>query len=88
MTYVEVATKSCVWAVERSAKNRKCSSGGFKAQRVLERESAPTFRQLEDFAAATYTPFGYFFLVSPPEEPLPIPDFRTRRPEGVAAAQR
>jgi len=34
-------------------------------------------RQLEDYAQATYTPFGYFFLSDPPVERLPIPDFRT-----------
>jgi Zn-dependent peptidase ImmA (M78 family) len=32
---------------------------------------------LELFATKTMTPFGYFFLESPPEEKLPVPDFRT-----------
>ena len=43
----------------------------------------PTFRQLEGFAKAVHAPLGYFFLDEPPEEPVPIHDFRTFRDERV-----
>lgn len=82
MTHVEVAPEILRWAVERSGKELETLARRFpRLSAWLDRESAPTFKQLEDFAAATYTPFGYFFLASPPQEPLPIPDFRTRRAE-------
>lgn len=37
----------------------------------------PTLKQLEQLAQVLHVPIGYLFLNTPPEESLPIPDFRT-----------
>lgn len=45
----------------------------------------PTLRQLEAYAKATHAPIGFFMLDTPPVEPIPIPDFRTRDGRPVPA---
>jgi Zn-dependent peptidase ImmA (M78 family)/transcriptional regulator with XRE-family HTH domain len=39
-------------------------------------EALPTMRQAQDLARILNIPFGYLFLSSPPDETLPLPDFR------------
>ena len=46
-------------------------------------EAQPTLKQLDAFAHAVHVPVGYLFLQRPPDEPLPIPDFRTMEGRGV-----
>ncbi len=42
-----------------------------------EQDGKITFAKMQDIARVTHTPEGYFFLQQPPEDRLPIPDFRT-----------
>ncbi|MGN6030545.1 MAG: ImmA/IrrE family metallo-endopeptidase [Thermomicrobiales bacterium] len=74
---VEVAPAMLAWARERSGKGDTIQSSFPKLPEWEAGTVLPTFRQLEDFAKATYTPLGYFFLPAPPDIPLPIPDMRT-----------
>jgi Zn-dependent peptidase ImmA (M78 family)/transcriptional regulator with XRE-family HTH domain len=51
-----------------------------KIDRIMDWEHGklkPTFRQAQNIARVTNTPFGYLFLPKPPVETLPIPDLRT-----------
>ena len=74
---IEVKPKILHWAVERSGNPAALQRKFPKLGEWLAGEEAPTMNQLEALAKATLTPFGYFFLDEPPEEELPIPDFRT-----------
>lgn len=65
------------WARTRSGCSLDALAGRFRRIEAWERgEAQPTLRQLEAFARATRTPVGFFFLAEPPEEKMPIADFR------------
>ena len=78
MTRVPVTSEMLRWACERA---------GYDVAQVAKRmpqltawvlgESQPTLKQLEKLAKLTHTPLGYLFLPEPPEERLPVPDYRT-----------
>ena len=75
---VSVKPELIRWAIERSGLEFRDLVEKFPRLAEWQKGDAqPTFKQLENFAKKTMTPFGYFFLDSPPVEKLPIPDFRT-----------
>ncbi|MGL6225524.1 MAG: ImmA/IrrE family metallo-endopeptidase [Thermoguttaceae bacterium] len=48
-----------------------------KAKNWIKGESTPTLKQLESFAKVVMVSFGHLFSDTPPDELLPIVDFRT-----------
>lgn len=82
MTVALVNPELLRWARERShlAVDVLAHKVGTRAERVAAWEAGdmrPTFKQAKKFADVVHVPFGYLFLPVPPEEALPIPDFRT-----------
>lgn len=82
---VAVRPEMLDWARERAGLSLDAVVQRLPKFLLWERgEAQPTLRQLEQFARLTSTPVGYLFLQDPPEERLPIPDFRTVADTGVA----
>lgn len=84
MSRVAVKPSLLKWARNRARLEVRDLAAKFPKYGAWEQgEAQPTFKQLESFARATATPFGYLFLDEPPIEALHIPDFRTIRSEAV-----
>jgi Zn-dependent peptidase ImmA (M78 family) len=78
MTRVAVKESVLRWALTRSNTSADALRDRFpKIHDWLSGIAQPTFKQLEALAQATTTPFGLLFLDAPPDESLPIPDYRT-----------
>jgi transcriptional regulator with XRE-family HTH domain len=80
MVRAEVSPNLFRWARDRAGIPLAALTPRFS--KLAEWESGtsmPTLKQLEALAKATLTPVGYFFLPEPPDEQLPLPDFRTVR---------
>lgn len=69
------------WARERAGLTEEMLAKrlGVKPERVLQWEETGQLRftQAEKLAKVTHTPFGLLYLASPPEDRLPVSDFRT-----------
>lgn len=81
MVRFDVSKSLLQWAMDRSGKSAEELSTKKSLKNLHEwmvGTKKPTRYQLEAFAAATYTPFGYLLLPKPPHiQPFPIPHFRT-----------
>lgn len=77
MDRIEIQPDLFQWAIRRSGHNNMDLVSRFpKINKWIEGTSCPTLKQLEKFANATKTPIGYLFLTHPPDEKVPIPDYR------------
>jgi len=84
MMRVPVNPELLHWARERSGIVQEDLAAKFKKLPEWESgETQPTLKQVEAFAHAVHVPVGYLFLSQPPEEPIPIPDFRTLAGQSV-----
>lgn len=78
MTGVRVHPEMLRWACERSGHDVADIAKRIpQLSAWVRRERRPTLKQLEKLANVTHTPLGYLFLPEPPEESLPVPDYRT-----------
>lgn len=78
MNRVAVESRILVWARQRAGRSIESLTDHFPKLAAWETGDArPTLKQLESFARAVHVPVGYLFLSEPPNEPVPIPDFRT-----------
>ena len=70
------------WARERAGLDREQLAANLKLQTQdiaeWEHSGRITFNEVDDLAKHTYTPVGYLYLPEPPDDSLPIADFRTR----------
>lgn len=77
MAQVDVSPSVLEWARERAGVPFDTLSKRFKKYSAwLEGNGGPTFQQIETLAGVLNLPMGMLFLPEPPEEKLPLPDFR------------
>jgi Zn-dependent peptidase ImmA (M78 family) len=78
MTRVPINPQLLIWARERAGIDAHTLTHHFPKLAEWEVGTLqPTLRQLEEFAHTVHVAVGYLFLPTPPDERLPIADFRT-----------
>jgi Zn-dependent peptidase ImmA (M78 family) len=78
-TTINIKPEMIDWAIQRARLDDVAQQSSIikRAFLWIDCKKKPTLPQLTQFAKKVMVPFGYLFLDSPPDEPLPIADFRT-----------
>lgn len=88
MAQMQVNPALLEWAQHRSGRSDiDMQDKLHKWDRWLSQELPLTLRDIERIAHFTRVPVGYFFLPEPPEEQIPIPDFRAGRNHAARNSQ-
>lgn len=82
MSQALIKSDALNWAFERSgfdadAVAAKLAVSEDKVNAWLSGQTSPTFRQAQRLAKLLSIPFGFLFLSHPPEDQVPLPEFRT-----------
>jgi len=78
-TTIDIRPEMIDWAIQRARLGADAQDSPIiqDAFQWIRQEKKPTLAKLNNFAKKVMVPFGYLFLDTPPDEPLPIADFRT-----------
>ncbi|GAA4478919.1 ImmA/IrrE family metallo-endopeptidase [Gluconacetobacter asukensis] len=83
MAKVEISPSVLEWARKRAEMPLDTLTKRFRSYpEWLAGKGGPTFKQIETLASVLNLPMGMLFLSEPPEEKLPLPDFRRMADDG------
>lgn len=73
-----IDSRMYAWSIERAGMSvsEYADRPNSRIEDWMSGKTAPTYKQLEKFAASVCVPVGYLFLSEPPSEPMPIPMYR------------
>lgn len=82
---IRVEQELLIWAAARARISETDLAKRFpRFDEWMTGQTEPTLKQLEAFARLVHVPVGALLLAEPPDERLPIPDYRTVRDASIA----